>query len=731
MKARYFTKKLFAVLTACTMVSPICTSVTPLFAAEAAAEYGAYIYDDFETEDLNGWGNRGTGDKQEVVELSTEEHYTGSSCIKVSNRSETWHGATCDKSKELTLGETYEFSVAIKYTGNYSNTQNFSLQLQYNDGVDDQYRTIKSQAVNKGQWTILKGEYTIPTDATNVSIYVETQWTSNPSPQDLMDFYIDSFEAKPASLPEIEQNIAGLKDVFAPYGLILGGAAQASEVAPKPGKELFLKHYNSITFGNELKPDATLDRAATLAYMEENGGDETNPQISLRSARTLLEFARDNNLPVRGHTLVWHSQTPDWFFKEGYSEDPNAAWVSKEVMLQRMENYIKNVMEALADQYPTVNFYTWDVVNEAVDPNTSDGMRRPGSNNVSNGESAWMKTIGKDYIEKAFEYARKYAPEGCKLFYNDYNEYEDKKMDYIYDILKDLKEKDLIDGIGMQSHWIMQYPSISMFEKAVKKYSELGLEIQLTELDIKNPDNTEYALKEQATRYKQIMNKVMELKKGGANITAVVLWGVTDTTSWLGGYPLLFDGEYKAKPAYYALIEDYKDAPGEEEPGKDEPGKDEPGKDEPGEEEPGKDEPGKEDPVNPEDVSISATVKTNVNGNSVGQRYTITSNKQAIDVSKLKIVYKADGMPEQKQNFWCDNGAIQYNVAPWYVSVNRGVTGTFDNGTLTITLGESAQLAPETGVLTLDVRFAKEDWSTYPALSNESVEVYYDGVLIQ
>ncbi|WP_054740699.1 endo-1,4-beta-xylanase [Cellulosilyticum ruminicola] len=650
MKVRYFTKKLFAVLTACIMVSSICTSMTPLLAAEAKAEYGAYIYDDFETEELNGWGNRGTGDTQEIVELSIDEHYTGSSCIKVSNRSETWHGATCDKSKELTLGETYEFSVAIKYTGNYSNTQNFSLQLQYNDGVDDQYRTIKSQAVNKGQWTILKGEYTIPTDATNVSVYVETQWTSNPSPQDLMDFYIDAFEAKPASIPEIEQDIPGLKDVFAPYDLILGGAAEAKEIAPKPGKELFLKHYNSITFGNELKPDSTLDRNATLAYMEESGGDETNPQISLRSARTLLEFARDNNLPVRGHTLVWHSQTPDWFFKEGYSDDANAKWVSKEVMLQRMENYIKNLMEALANQYPTVKFYTWDVVNEAVDPDTSDGMRRPGSNNVSNGESAWMKTIGKDYIVRAFEYARKYAPEGCKLFYNDYNEYEDKKMNYIYDILKDLKEKDLIDGMGMQSHWIMQYPSIDMFEKAVKKYSQLGLEIQLTELDIKNPDNTSYALNEQAKRYKQIMNKVMELKKGGANITAVVLWGVTDITSWLGGYPLLFDGEYKAKPAYYSLIEDYKDS---KTPGKD-----------------------------PANVSIGVDVKTTVNGNSASQRYTITSNKETIDVSKLKIVYTADSMPAEKQNFWCDNGAIQYNTAPWYVSVNHSIEGKFENGAL-------------------------------------------------
>jgi len=104
-------------------------------------------------------------------------------------------------------------------------------------------------------------------------------------------------------------------------------------------------------------------------------------------------------------------------------------------MLQRLENYIKNLMEALATEYPTVKFYAWDVVNEAVDPNTSDGMRTPGSNNKNPGSSLWMQTVGRDFIVKAFEYARKYAPADCKLFYNDYNEYEDRKCDFIIEIL--------------------------------------------------------------------------------------------------------------------------------------------------------------------------------------------------------------------------------------------------------------------------------------------------------
>lgn len=181
-------------------------------------------------------------------------------------------------------------------------------------------------------------------------------------------------------------------------------------------------------------------------------------------------------------------------------------------------------------------------------------MRNPGSNNKTSGNSLWMKTVGEDFIVKAFEYARKYAPADCKLFYNDYNEYEDKKMGYIVNILTNLKAKGLVDGMGMQSHWIMEYPSISMVENAVRKYNSLGLEVQLTEIDIKNTDNSASGLERQAERYQQFITKIAALKKEGLNITALVFWGVTDATSWLGGYPLLFNGEYKAKPAFYSIV---------------------------------------------------------------------------------------------------------------------------------------------------------------------------------
>lgn len=774
-----FQKKLIALVLALALVVPTTVSNIPkskAVAADSATTYGNLIYQDFES-GLNGWVPRGID--AEVVAISTEEAYSGLNSVKISNRSKTWHGATCDMTNELTLGETYVFGMMFKYTGSsYSSTQKFSLQLQYNDGVNDQYKTIKSAAVTKGQWTLLQGEYTIPTDATNVYVYVETEYKSSPSAQDFMDFYIDDFTATPAVLPEIEKNIASLQDVFAGY-FNIGGAATASEIAPLPAKDLVRKHYNNLTFGNELKPDAVLDHAATVAYMEANGGNQVNPQVNLRAAKTLLEFARDNNIPVRGHTLVWHSQTPDWFFKENYSTDSSAAWVSKEVMLQRLENYIKNLMELIKTSYPTVEFYAWDVVNEAVDPNTSTGMRNPGSNNVTAGNSLWMQTIGAEFIEKAFEYARKYAPEGCKLFYNDYNEYEDKKSTFIFNILKNLKDKGLVDGMGMQSHWVMEYPSISMFESSVRKYNSLGIEIQLTELDIKQPDNSTSALAAQASRYKLLMNKVLSLKKEGINITNVIFWGVTDKTSWLGGYPLLFDGNYKAKPAYYSIIEGVTPMP----------------------------------TVTPTVVpmitptvtptvvptitptvtptviptitptitptvvptitptitptviptispSVTPTViptitptvtpsltptpttipvegkpvvavTTKHNGNYISQQYTVSALSGIIDLSKVTIVYTADGMSTVAQNLWFDNAALQLSVSPWYVSMNGNISGIISNKELTLTITKGNTLAQGEGKLTLDLRFAKPDWSVYGEFTNAVVKVYYNGELVQ
>ena len=325
----------------------------------------------------------------------------------------------------------------------------------------------------------------------------------------------------------------------------IGTAVTTAELAPQSTKDLIAKHFNSITLGNELKPESILNKAATLA-----SGSNTDPVINLASARTILNYCRDNNIPVRGHVLVWHSQTPDWFFKEGFQDDGD--WVSKDVMLQRMENYIKNVFAALEEEYPTVDFYAWDVVNEAW---LDNGVPRTGGGQSENANySGWVKVFGDNsFIEPAFEYARKYAPANTKLYYNDFNEYMPQKTDEICKMALELKDKGLIDGIGMQSHLDVGFPNVSTYKKALEKFVETGLDIQVTELDITTSDTSEAGFEKQAEMYKGIMDACVEYAD---SISAVVFWGTTDDKSWRAAKtPLLFNEDYTAKPSFYAIVE--------------------------------------------------------------------------------------------------------------------------------------------------------------------------------
>lgn len=503
---------------------------------------------DFEDGTTQSWNGRGSA----TVERSTKYAHSGTTSLYVSGRTQLWNGATRSASDIMEAGGYYKVGTYVLYDGaSYSDTQKFSINLQYDLNGKENYYTIATETAAKGEWQYVGSEFTVPEGATNFYIYVQTGYTSAPKEQDLMDFYMDDASGEHLPDPTIQEDITSLKDAYADYFKI-GCACAGSEFAQGATKALIQKHYNSLTLGNELKPDSVLDQALSQAYVKETG-DDTAPQISLNEADEMLKFAAANQIPVRGHVLVWHSQTPDWFFKENFDSD--GAWVSKEKMTQRLENYIKIVMETLEKDYPDVTFYAWDVVNEAA---SDAGTIRPaGSNNEVNGQSAWVKVYGdQSYIPLAFEFAKKYAPAGCKLFYNDYNEYSPNKQAYIIsDILKPLIEKNLIDGVGMQSHISMSYPSIDLYRSAMQQYADLGLEIQVTELDISEKSNAYADQLALAQRYQDVFKMYKEMKDSGVNLSAVVIWGITDSTSWIGGYPLLFDKDYQAKPSYYAVVD--------------------------------------------------------------------------------------------------------------------------------------------------------------------------------
>lgn len=329
------------------------------------------------------------------------------------------------------------------------------------------------------------------------------------------------------------------------------GVALSAEDIKNPLKaKLVASQFNSITCENEMKADFTLDREATLKR-----GEEKYPVVNMKRAETALNFAKENGLTMRAHTLVWHSQTPRWLFTVGFEDSEEAPLVSREIMLARMENYIKQEMEYVNTHYPGV-VYAWDVVNEAIE--TGDGQK----NGIRTKNNLWYEVLGEDYVELAFTYARKYTAEGQKLFYNDYGTYDKTKMFAVYKLLEKLKEKDLVDGIGMQDHIQLSNPNVLDYQYAINKYAELGIELQVTELDIDMKENSEEAQEKLGTRYKNIMAVLLHsVETGKADITSVTFWGLTDDRSWLNNaegasYPLLFDKELKPKKAYFGVLQD-------------------------------------------------------------------------------------------------------------------------------------------------------------------------------
>ncbi len=513
----------------------LCSAVPTSAGISGAAADGEVL---FSTGFENGEGvDSFTGRKGvEVFEATTEDAYSGEYSMKVSSRENGWNGPQFLVDEMLEPNTEYMVSVAVKAEW-YNDVK---LSWEYTDTEGERhYNNLKSGTSN-GDWVWFEDvKFSFTDEMTKVYVYVECGDTAN--------LFIDDFSIEASPEIAIQEDIASLKDVYSPYFKI-GTAITTSNLASKPFMNLVQKHFSeSLTAGNEMKPEALLDQDACIE------AGETNPQVTLTQARPFLNYCRDNNIPVRGHTLVWHSQTPDWFFKVGYSDDGD--WVTEEVMIQRMENYIKNVFAALEEEYPTVDIYAYDVVNEAW---LDNGSPRTGGTQAENANySGWVKVFGDNsFIKYAFQFAKQYAPEGCKLYYNDFNEYMSDKTAAIVAMVEELNaEEQLIDGIGCQSHLDVSFPGTAAYEKAIAAFAETGLDIQITELDATIPQDqpTDANFETQAQYYSDIMDICV---KYADNISAVILWGVTDDQSWRANkYPLIFDSEFQAKPAYYSIVD--------------------------------------------------------------------------------------------------------------------------------------------------------------------------------
>ncbi len=494
----------------------------------AFAETNVPLYLSDFTTDADGWVARSAGSAS--VSLLDE------GALRIVGRDSDWNSPGRDF--DLVPGGRYVFSVQARQ--DQQDEARFMVSVAHTaDGVES-YENLAFATAKRGEWTELSGEY-VAGNYSRFVLYVET--TGAPTLDfDIRDFRLEAPDGEPElaptpvpmEIPEVD-DMPSLKEIYADrfdIGTCAGGWIGSRE----DYMDFARSQFSIITPENELKPDSVLDVAAS---QEKAGEDDAAVAVRFDAVKPILDFALDSGLKVHGHVLVWHNQTPEAFFHEGYQAD--APLVSRELMLARLESYIAQIMTFMDENYPGV-VVSWDVVNEAVDDATGE-LR----------DSMWLNVVGEDYLARAFELARKYAPEGTLLYYNDYNTAYQPKQDGIVKLLKELMAEGNIDGYGFQMHNAAASPTIEELTAAVERVAALGLRLRVSELDITVDANDEDSFTLQAQVYADVMKL---LSTHADQIEAVQFWGMTDNMSWRGSqYPLLFDANRNPKPAFWAVAD--------------------------------------------------------------------------------------------------------------------------------------------------------------------------------
>jgi len=340
-----------------------------------------------------------------------------------------------------------------------------------------------------------------------------------------------------------------LKEAFS-EAFLMGTALNEDQIfgRDEQGKALTKTHFNAITPENVMK------------------WEQIHPEPEMyefKAADRFVEFGEENDLFMVGHTLIWHSQVPDWVF-----EDEQGNQLSREALLRRMRNHIHTVVGRYAGRVDA-----WDVVNEAL---SDDGSYR---------ESRWYTIIGQDYLIKAFQFAREADPD-AELYYNDYSLELPEKRAGAVRLVEYLQQHDApITGIGTQGHFNLKQPVLNEVEQTITDFANLGIDVMVTEMDIdvlpsamdnmgadvtasaelqdelnpyENglPDSVQQQL---AERYADLFEIYIDHQDA---ISRVTFWGVTDGDSWKNNwpvrgrtnYPLLFNRQGQPKPAYDSVV---------------------------------------------------------------------------------------------------------------------------------------------------------------------------------
>lgn len=312
--------------------------------------------------------------------------------------------------------------------------------------------------------------------------------------------------------------------------MLIGAAVEPYQLETEEGR-LLASQFNSVVAENVMKP----------SRLQASEGD-----FNFAPADQIVDFARQHGMKIRGHTLLWYKRTPEWFWidKDGKTAD-------RELVLQRLKQHIDAVLHHYRGQ-----IYAWDVVNEVVDPNQPNCLR----------DDQWYRVVGADYVDWAFRYAHAADP-GARLFINDYSTAEPKKRECLAALIAGMLARGVpVHGIGHQMHISVFRPTLAQIDESLTRFAKLGLENQITELDMTLYQRGAYTLSDastnllklQAERYGELFGVFLKHPE----LTAVSWWGISDAHThlnsglnfWRSDRPLLFDTQQQSKAAYWAVL---------------------------------------------------------------------------------------------------------------------------------------------------------------------------------
>ena len=493
---------------------------------------------DFES-GLDGWTARADAEGPPTVAVSTLQAHGGAQSALVSGRTSQGDGLAHDVTGLLQSGTTYQVTAWVRFAPG-SIPGNVWLSIQRVTAGASSFDTVAQVAAVTGDaWTQVTATYAMPV-ADTATLYFETDYPSGSA----ADLYVDDVVVTTQGAPVV-QDLTPIKDTV---DFPMGVAIDSRELVA-PTSTLLTKHVDQVTSENYMKPEAWYDADRMF---------RTNPE-----ATALMDFARDHGLRVYGHTLVWHSQTPDWFFQHADGTPLTAGAADQQLLKDRMRTHIDSVAQALSTGggyglfgsagNPLVAF---DVVNEVVSDGSTDadGLRR----------SPWYEVLGEQYIDLAFQYADEafnhtYAAVGAsrpiRLMINDYNTEQTGKQQRLHALVARLLARGIpVDGVGHQFHVNLQTP-ISSLAAAIDAFTDLPVTQDVSELDVPTGTPvTQSGLIDQGYYYRDLFRM---LRERSSHLFSVTVWGLTDGRSWRAssGAPLLFTDTLQAKPAYYGVVD--------------------------------------------------------------------------------------------------------------------------------------------------------------------------------